>query len=263
MPLTANEAGRTARSIRRGGRESRSIGTAGAAPLPSAAAAVLVATLMVLPGCVPALRFRPPETLRRAQAEVVVGGGGGGVFPPQAARVGEAQVAVRVGLTDRFELGGRLFSSRFDLWGGGVVVRAQIVRTWLRWSVDGGLSVGGCCTLTRVRGGGIGLDVGTTLGIRFDDDDPAPYVAPHLSAGVSDIGGKRVPVQLSVPVGVDLPMRDLPVRLSVELASTVLFVRGEAPRWGFGGGLGVGVRLPPLRTRPARSKELDRTAPGS
>lgn len=223
------------------------------------ARALLVLLLLVATGCGPAFRFRPPETL--GKDEVEVGVGMGAAARTANGRFGGAELVgwVRGGVDSRVELGGRFFTHSFNTFGAELDVRVQVIRGPVDLTLDLGLLAGGCCGAAakwNLLGGAVGIDGGFSFGKRLGGAwGPSVYVAPHVQGSWTFPVQQSWPVQLFIPVGVDVPLGKSPLSLRAEFITVGLFQEEGPVRWRVGGGLAFAVKGPAKPKKKAKKAD--------
>ena len=178
---------------------------------------------------------------------------------------GEMQVWVRGGANDRIELGGRAFTHMFSSFGGAFDLRVAAIKGPVDLSFDLSLLGGACCLSrfeeNRVLGAAVGIDGGLSFGKRFGGPQAvAIYIAPHVQLSRTFPLEKDWPVQLFLPLGVDIPLGKTPLRLRPEVMGIGLFHQEGRTEWRIAGGVGIAVQGPgaKLRRKQRREKEEER-----
>jgi len=222
-------------------------------------------------GCGPAFRYRPADTLAKGHVEVGGGVGAGVRMGDGSFGGGELQAWVRGGASDRVEVGGRFYSHMLSSFGGAFDLRFAPVKGVIDLSLDFSLLGGACCLAgneNSVLGAAIGVDLGFSIGKRFGHEHaPAIYFAPHFQLSRTLPLERDWPMQLFMPVGVDIPLGKTIMRLRPEIVVAGLFYKGNRMDWRIAGGVGLalsgpGAKLVKERRRAAAHREAERLAGG-
>lgn len=209
---------------------------------------LLLASVLALVGCGPALRYRPAETM--AKGAVELGGGLGAAARAEDGSFGgmELQGWVRGGVDPRVEIGGRFWTYTFTTFGGAFDFRAQPVMGPFDLTVDVSVLAGACCGAgdkNHTLAAAVGFDGGISVGKRFGGPrGPAFYLSPHFQYSWAFPEPQDWPMQLFLPVGVDIPLGPVPLAIRPEFVAVALFHDGGDVSWRVGGGLAIAIQPP-------------------
>jgi hypothetical protein len=228
---------------------------------------LLIASVLGLVGCGPALRYRPADTMPVGTVEVGAGLGAAARADDGEFGGAELQAWIRGGAASRVEVGGRFWTYTLATFGGAFDFRAQPVRGPFDLTVDVSLLGGACCGAgekNNTLAAAIGFDVGLSVGKRFAGPrGPAFYIAPHFQYSWVFPEPQDWPKQLFLPVGVDIPLGPLPIAIRPEFVAVALIHDGGSTSWRVGGGVAIALQPPSpkqVRERIAARKAARRAA---
>lgn len=224
--------------------------------------AVLLLLVLATVGCGPAYRFRPAETLPKGTVEIALGVGA--AARAETGEFGGSELVgfVRGGVDKRIELGGRFWTYSFASFGGAFEARIQAFRGPIDLTIDVGLLAGACCAAVghgQILGAVVGMDGGFSLGKRFGGPTgPAFYVAPHVQGSWTIPHDPSWPVQLFLPVGMDLPIPKTPLHVRPEFLVAGLFQSADQHTWRVGGGIALALQGPTPKRMAAEQQKRKR-----
>lgn len=209
---------------------------------------LLLASVLGLVGCGPALRYRPADTLPKGAVEIGAGLGAAARAEDGSFGGAELQAWVRGGVDPRVEIGGRFWTYSLASFGGAFDFRAQPVKGPFDLTVDVSVLAGGCCGVgqkNHTLAAAVGIDGGISVGKRFGGPrGPAFYLAPHFQYSWVFPEPQDWPKQLFLPVGMDIPLGPVPLAIRPEFVAVALFHDGGDVAWRVGGGVAIALQVP-------------------